>query len=72
MPAIKPTKRKDLIRNLKKLDFDGPYAGGNHQYMVKGNRKLWLPNPHSGDISGPFLLKILKQAGISRKEWEKL
>lgn len=72
MPAIKPTKRKELIRNLKKFDFDGPYAGGNHQYMVKGNRKLWLPNPHSGDISSPLLLKILKQAGISREEWEQL
>jgi len=70
MPAIKPTRRKDLIRNLKKFDFDGPYAGGSHQYMVKG--KLWLPNPHLGDISSPLLLKILKQAGISRKEWEQV
>ena len=41
MPAIKPTKRKALIRNLKKLGFNGPYAGGNHQYMMKGKRKLW-------------------------------
>ncbi len=56
MPSIKPTKRKKLIRNLKNLGFDGPYAGGNHQYMVKGQRKLWIPNPHSGDISAPFLL----------------
>jgi len=72
MPAIKPTKRKVLIRNLRKLSFDGPYAGGNHQYMMKGKRKLWLPNPHSKDLSAPFLQKILKQAGISREEWEQL
>jgi predicted RNA binding protein YcfA (HicA-like mRNA interferase family) len=72
MPAIKPTKRTELIRNLRKLGFDGPYVGGNHQYMVKGEHKLWLPNPYSGDISAPFLLKILKQAAISREEWEQL
>ena len=72
MPVIKPTKRKNLVRNLKKLGFECPYAGGNHQYLVKGTRKLWLPNPHSGDISASLLLKILKQAGISREEWEQL
>lgn len=72
MPPIKPIKRKALIRNLKKLEFEGPYVGGNHQYLVKGARKLWLPNPHSGEISASLLLKILKQAGISREEWEQL
>lgn len=72
MPAIKPIKRRELVRNLRKLGFDGPYAGGNHQYMVKGQRKLWIPNPHSGDISSAFLLKILRQAGISREEWENM
>ena len=36
MPAIKPIKRKDLIRFLRKLDFFGPYSGGKHHFMVKG------------------------------------
>ena len=65
-------KRKQLIRNLRKLGFEGPFVGGNHQYMVKGQRKLWIPNLHKGDISRPLLLKILQQAGISREEWENL
>jgi hypothetical protein len=31
-----------------------------------------LPNPHEGEISKDLLSRILKQAGISRGEWERL
>ena len=44
----------------------------NHQYMVQGKLKIWIPNPHQGDISKSLLAKILQQANISREEWEKL
>jgi hypothetical protein len=53
-----PIKRKDLIHYLKELGFDGPYVGGKPQYMVKGEIKLTVPNPHQSDID--------------RSEWEKL
>ena len=72
MPSFGPIKRKKLIRNLKKLGFEGPYAGGRHQYMVKGETRLVLPNPHQGDIGRDLLARILRQAGISRAEWENL
>lgn len=72
MPPIGPIKRRDLIRNLKNLGFDGPYSGGNHQYMVRGQTRLRIPNPHQGDIGRGLLTRILRQAGISREEWEKL
>ena len=36
MPPIGPIKRTDLIRYLRMLGFEGPYAGGKHQYMIKG------------------------------------
>ncbi len=72
MPPFGPIKRRDLIRYLKKLGFEGPYVGGKHQYMVRGEVKLALPNPHQGDISRDLLARILKQAGIEREEWEKL
>jgi predicted RNA binding protein YcfA (HicA-like mRNA interferase family) len=72
MPVLGSISRRDLIRNLRKLGFEGPYSGGKHQYMLKGQLKLVLPNPHAGDISGALLSKILKQAGIDREEWERL
>ena len=39
MPPLGPIKRKDLIHYLRELGFDGPYAGGKHQYMLKGEIK---------------------------------
>jgi predicted RNA binding protein YcfA (HicA-like mRNA interferase family) len=72
MPPFGPVKRKDLIRYLRELGFDGPYAGGRHQYMVKGEIRLTIPNPHQSDIGRDLLARILRQAGIDRSEWEKL
>jgi predicted RNA binding protein YcfA (HicA-like mRNA interferase family) len=72
MPSFGPTSRRDLIRNLKDLGFDGPYSGGNHQYMVRGQTRLRIPNPHQGDIGRGLLARILRQAGIAREEWEEL
>ncbi|MFN8386104.1 MAG: type II toxin-antitoxin system HicA family toxin [Anaerolineales bacterium] len=72
MPAFGSIKRKDFIRALKEAGFEGPYSGGKHEFMVKGNLRLTLPNPHQGEISRDLLSRILKQAGISREEWEKL
>ncbi|MFH1049611.1 MAG: type II toxin-antitoxin system HicA family toxin [bacterium] len=72
MPPFKPIKRKELIFYLRKYGFDGPYSGGKHQFMIKDNLTLTIPNPHESDINKSFLLKILKQAEISRDVWEKL
>ena len=72
MPAFGSIKRKDLIRTLKQAGFHGPHAGGKHEFMVKGNLRLTLPNPHQGEINKDLLSRILKQAGISRGDWEKL
>ncbi|OGU42585.1 MAG: hypothetical protein A2X61_17150 [Ignavibacteria bacterium GWB2_35_12] len=65
MPPIKPIKRKELIHYLKKAGFEGPYSGGKHQFMQKGNLTIRIPNPHVPDINKSFLMKILKQAEIS-------
>lgn len=55
MPPFGPINRRDLIRCLKDLGFDGPYSVGKHQYMVRDELKLTIPNPHSGDISQSLL-----------------
>lgn len=68
----KPISAKKLIKNLQELGFDGPYSGGRHMFMIKGNLKLHVPNPHKGDISKHLLSEILRQAGISPNEWNKL
>ncbi len=72
MPPWGPIKRKDLIRFLKHLKFEGPYRGGKHQFMARGDTTLRVPNPHQSDIGKELLIRILRQAGISKEEWERL
>ena len=72
MPPFGPIKRKELIRALRSLGFEGPYSGGKHQYMVRDELKLYIPNPHGGEISRALLSRILKQGGIARSEWEEI
>lgn len=38
MPRLSPVSRRVLIRRLKKLDFNGPYLGGRHEFMLS-----WRP-----------------------------
>jgi predicted RNA binding protein YcfA (HicA-like mRNA interferase family) len=72
MPSFGPVKRKDLIKALRQAGFEGPYAGGKHEFLVKGEIRLILPNPHQSEISKDLLARILRQANVSRAEWEKL
>ncbi len=70
--SFRPIKRSDLIRYLRELGFEGPYAGSKHQYMLKDDITVRLPNPHRGDICKGLLAEILRQAGIAKDEWEQL
>lgn len=72
MPIVGPIKRRDLIKYLRRLGFDGPGPRGRHEIMRRGTVTIPVPNPHHGDISKQFLLEILKEAGVSRAEWEAL
>lgn len=72
MPRFGPIKREDLIRYLRYLQFSGPYSGSKHAFMVKETITLWIPNAHQGDIGKELLSRILRQAQITKTEWEML
>ena len=72
MPRFGPIKRRELIHYLGVLGFEGPYSGRKHQFMIKGEIILRLPNPHQSDIGMEFFSRILKQAKIDKETWEKL
>ena len=72
MPIFGPISRRDLVRYLREVGFEGPYPGGKHQYMVKGELKLTTPNPARGDISQALLARMLRQGNITRDDWEGL
>lgn len=69
----KPIKRKELLRRLRALGWDGPKAGGKHGVMRNAlGHKLSIPNPHGGDLDWTVVKLIIRQAGISPDEWEEL
>ena len=61
---------KKLTQKFRKFGFGGPYAGGRHLFMKKGEIRVVIPNPHEGDISKGLVARILRQAKISLDEWE--
>ncbi|MEH2120481.1 type II toxin-antitoxin system HicA family toxin [Nostoc sp.] len=72
MPTFGSIKRSDLIRYLRQLGFEGPFSGSKHQYMLKDDITVRIPNPHKSDIGKGLLTEILRQAEIEKDEWENL
>ena len=68
----KPISRKELIRRFRSLGFTGPISGSRHQFVVKGDLKVRIPNPHKGgNIDWSLVKEILRQAGIKTSDWDK-
>ena len=71
-----PCKRKDFIKRLKNLGFEGPYSGSRHQFLVFKNYRLAIPS--NKEYSIPQLKMMIKEAEkiIERKilvdEWNSL
>ena len=69
MAKLTPVSWREFVRRLQKLGFDGPYAGGRHPQMRRGDLTVIIPNSHEGDVGVGLLTRLLRQAGISREEW---
>ena len=73
MPKLIPVNAKNLLSLLEKQGFRKIHQKGSHVRMEHPNgRKTTIP-VHSGEKIGVGLLrKILRDANISRKDYEKL
>ncbi|BAZ49094.1 hypothetical protein NIES4103_17050 [Nostoc sp. NIES-4103] len=69
MSKLTPVSWRNLVKRLQELGFEGPYAGGKHPQMRRGDVTVILPNPHEGNICLDLLSRVLRQAGVSREEW---
>ena len=65
MPTFGPIKRKDLIRCLRSLGFEGTYVGGKHEYMVKGELKLAIPVSIRATTLESFWLGFCGKPGLT-------
>ena len=50
--------------------MDGTHQRGKHPFMKRADRRLAIPNEHGEDISVGLQMKIIREAGISKQEWE--
>ncbi len=74
MAALTPCKRREFIRKLRALGYDGPFAGGNHQFMSRtarasqpGAQTIRVPNTDLDDVG--LLKRILRNAGIDQDDF---
>jgi hypothetical protein len=71
-----PCKRRDFIRRLRGLGFDGPYSGTRHQFMIFGQHRLAIPS--NTEFSAPQLRMMLREVEqiigreIDSDEWNDL
>jgi hypothetical protein len=71
-----PCKRRDFIRKIRKLDFEGPYSGTRHQFKVWEQHRLAIPS--NAEYSVPQLKMMLSEVAgiigreISADEWREL
>ena len=72
MPSFGSISRRELIRALKQAGFEGPYSGGKHQFMIRGETTIRVPNPHRGDLGIELLSRVLGQASINENRAEAL
>ena len=71
-----PCKRRDFIKRLKNLGFDGPYSGTRHQFMIYTQHRLAIPS--NKEYSIPQLKMMLNEVNkiigrnVSADEWSTL
>jgi hypothetical protein len=76
MAAWRPLKRREFVRKLRALGFDGPFSGTRHQFMVLGQHRQTIPT--NSEYSVPQIRMLLRQVesilgrSISLDEWGSL
>ncbi|MBU1297888.1 MAG: type II toxin-antitoxin system HicA family toxin [Bacteroidetes bacterium] len=76
MSPWSPCKRRDFIRRLRKLGFDGPFVGTRHHFMVYKEHRLTIPS--NREYSIPQLRMMIQETEsilerkITVEEWNNL
>ena len=57
-----PCKRREFVRRLRVLGFDGPFSGARHQFLIQGEFRLTIPS--NEEYSVPQLRMMLRETAI--------
>lgn len=67
LPSLKP---REVIRALKRVGFEEQRQTGSHLIMVYRAKRLIIPVPvHAREMKRGLLTSIIKQAGLTQKEF---
>jgi hypothetical protein len=76
MAAWRPLKRRDFIRRLRALGFDGPFSGTRHQFMIMGQHRQTIPTNSEYSVAQVRLLlrqvESILERPVSLEEWSAL
>ena len=67
---MKVISRKELIRKLRELGFEGPKKTGAHLFMHKGSMYMRMPGTEQPEISVGLQQALLHQLEIDIPVWE--
>jgi len=71
-----PCKRRDFVRRLRQLGFDGPLSGTRHQFMIYKQHRMAIPSNLEYSVPQPRMLiqEVEEIVGhkITANEWTSL
>ncbi len=76
MHAWQPCKRREFIRRIRQLGFQGPFQGTRHQFMIYEQHRLAIPS--NAEFSVPQLRFMMREIEgvlerqVSSSEWNSL
>ena len=76
MPRWTPCKRREFIRRLGGLGFEGPFSGTRHHFLILQEHRLAIPS--NDEYSVPQLRMMLREVEeilgrkITVEEWDEL
>lgn len=74
MPPFRPMKCRDVRRKLKNLGFKKEKnTGGSHEKWratIGGKLRKVTVDCHKGEVRAMDVDSIIRQAGVSKKDWQ--
>jgi len=71
-----PCKRRDFVRRLRRIGFEGPFSGMRHQFMLYEHHRLAIPS--NVEYSVPQLRMMIREVEeiigrqVTADEWHRL
>jgi hypothetical protein len=71
-----PCKRRDFIRRLRALGFDGPLAGTKHSFMIYQSHRLAIPSNTEYSVNEVRMIiaevETIVGRSLTADEWSRL